>query len=135
MNRVKKEDVEIPQKENQKSKENKGEKVALKFVNAINVFGYFDKRTVVLFMPYVFFLTGLAILYIGNSFYAEHTIREIDKTAKELKELRSEFITGKSELMYRSKLSEVAAAIAPLGLKEATVAPKKILLHSTVAKP
>ena len=135
MNRVKNGEAENSQEEIRKPKENKGEASAIKFVNAINVFGYFDKGLVIAFMPYVFFLTVLAILYIGNSFYAERTIREIDKTGKELKELRSEFITGKSELMYRSKLSEVAAAISKSGLKEATVAPKKILLHTTVAKP
>ena len=135
MNRVKGIDNEEPVAASRKSGEKTGEKAALKFVNAINVFGYFDKRTVIQFMPFVFFLTMLAILYIGNSFYAERTIREIDKTEKELKELRSEFITGKSELMYRSKLSEVANAISSHGLKEAIVAPKKILLHPAAVKP
>ena len=45
------------------------------------------------------------MLYIANSYYAEHTVRDIDKTEKELKELRSEFIRGKSELMYSNNLS------------------------------
>ncbi len=135
MNRVKGREAEEQAEETRKPKDKTGEATAMKFVNAINVFGYFDKRTVIQFMPFVFFMTLLAILYIGNSFYAEHTVREIDKTEKELKELRSEFITGKSELMYRSKLSEVANAISSRGLKEAIVAPKKILLHPATTKP
>ncbi len=80
-------------------------------------------------MPFVFFLTLLAIMYIANSYIAERTIRDIDKTERDIKELRSEFITGKSELMYRSKLSQVATAIESKGLKESTVAPKKIVVE------
>lgn len=107
----------------------KSDNVARKFINIINVFSYFDRKTVVKLMPFLFFLTGLAMLYIANSYYAEHTVRDIDKTEKELKELRSEFITGKSELMFRSKLSEVATVIQPIKIKESTSAPKKILLR------
>ncbi len=106
-----------------------GEGVARKFINAINVFSYFDKKSIQNFMPFVFFLTLLAIMYIANSYIAERTIRDIDKTERDIKELRSEFITGKSELMYRSKLSQVATAIESKGLKESTVAPKKIVVE------
>jgi hypothetical protein len=105
--------------------------VARNFINIINVFSYFDRRSVVKLMPFLFFLTALAMLYIANSYYAEHTVRDIDKTEKDLKELRSEFITGKSELMYRSKLSEVATVIQPINIKESTSAPKKILLRKS----
>jgi hypothetical protein len=85
-------------------------------------------------MPFIFFTTGLAVVYIANSFIAERTIRDIDRTERDLKELRSDFITGKSELMYRSKLSEVAKAIAPMGLSESTIAPKKIIVHTPTKK-
>ena len=79
------------------------------------------------FMPYLFFMFLLALVYIGNSYYAEKTIRDIDRTEKEIRELRAEFITARSELMYRSKLTEVAAAIQVKGVKESTVAPRKII--------
>lgn len=100
------------------------------YLRFINVFSYFDRGAVMAFMPFLFFMFLLAIVYIGNSYYAEKTIRDIDRTEKEIRELRSEFITARSELMYRSKLTEVAAAIQPKGVKESTMAPRKILLHT-----
>ena len=81
-------------------------------------------------MPYIFFLTLVALVYIANSYYAERTIRDIDAVSKELKTLRTEYITGKSELMIVSKQSEVARAVAPQGLKESVEAPKKIVVES-----
>ena len=106
-----------------------------KIIDAINIFGYFDQVGVVRVMPYVFFLTLLALIYIGNIYYAERTIRDIDRTERELKELRSEFITAKSDLMFRSKFSEVAVAIAPRELKESIVAPRKLIVRKPVNKP
>lgn len=132
MNRIKNQEVEQQQENVAKPiKKNSNEGLTRKFINAINVFSYFDRKSIVQFMPFVFFLTAWAILYIANSFVAERTIRDIDKTEREIKELRSEFITAKSDLMYRSKLSEVARAIETQGLKEARIAPKKILLQKT----
>jgi hypothetical protein len=77
-------------------------------------------------MPFAFFLTILSLIYIANSYYAERTIREIDSLSKELKELRSEYISGKSELMYSSKQSNVAEKSEEFGIKESLVPPKKI---------
>ena len=131
MNRIKQAEVEQEEKIVKPIKEKMGEGMARKFINGINVFSYFDRKSIIHFMPFVFFLTAWAIVYIANSFIAEKTIRDIDKTERDLKELRSEFITAKSELMYRSKLSEVATAIQSQGLKEARIAPKKILLRSS----
>jgi hypothetical protein len=41
----------------------------------------------------------------------------------DLKELQYEYKTLKSEVMFRSKQSELAKAVAPLGLKELVVPP------------
>lgn len=121
---------ETPVAEKKVKKEKKGEGAARNFIRFVNVFGYFDRKAVMSFMPFLMFLFLLAIVYIGNSYYAEKTIRDIDRTEKEIRELRSEFITARSELMYRSKLTEVAASIAPKGVKESTVAPRKIMVHT-----
>ena len=83
-------------------------------------------------MPFMFFLTGIAVLYIANSYVAERTIRDIDKTQKEIKEMRAEYISAKTELMVKSKQTEVAAALIPYGIKESTVAPKKIVVRNKV---
>jgi len=133
MNRIKQAEVEQQGEAvapKQKSKSVK-QGAARKFINTINIFNYFERNSIIQIMPYVFFLTAWAIIYIANNFVAEKTIRDIDKTEREIKELRSEFITAKSDLMYRSKLSEVATLIESKGLKEARIAPKKILLKST----
>lgn len=103
-----------------------GDGIARRFVRAVNVFGYFDKNAPVAFMPYLFFLFLVALVYIGNRYYAEKTIRDIDSVQREIKELHSEFITTKSELMSRSKLTEVARVINDKGVTESTVAPRKI---------
>jgi hypothetical protein len=104
---------------------------ARRFIKALNVIGLIDKQALIRFMPFIFFLTFLCIIYIANSYLSENTIRAIDKTEKELKELRSEYISGKSELMFRSKQTEVASSVELMGLKESTVAPKKIIVRKT----
>ena len=102
-------------------------KSSKKFLKAINVFGLIEKDMLIKFMPFVFFLTGLLLLYIANGYYSEKTVREIDQATKEIKNLRSEYISTKSDLMFKSNQSQVAAAVLPAGLKESTVAPRKII--------
>lgn len=77
-------------------------------------------------MPFFIFLSMLAVLYIYNGHYAEKKIKDINKTARELKELQYEYKTIKSELMFQSKQSEIVRAVEPLGLKELTQPPMKI---------
>jgi hypothetical protein len=81
--------------------------------------------------PFVMFLTIVALFYISNSYYAERKIRQINKINNELKELRSEYITSKSKLMFVSKQSEVAKTAESMGLtiKESTTPPGKIIVN------
>ena len=81
-------------------------------------------------LPMVLFLALLAVVYIYNGHYADKTIRNINQTAKEVKELQYEYKTVKSEVMFRSKQSELAKAVEPLGLKELTIAP--VVLKDTI---
>lgn len=74
-------------------------------------------------LPFFLFLAILAVLYIYNGHYADKTIRNINRTAREVKELQYEYKTVKSEVMFRSKQSELVKAVEPLGLKELIVAP------------
>jgi hypothetical protein len=105
----------------------KPNKQARRFIRALNVIGLIDRAALIKVMPFVFFLTFLAVIYIANSYMAENTIRDIDHIERDLKELRSEYISGKSELMVKSKQTEVAVSVAPLGIKESTIAPRKII--------
>ena len=74
-------------------------------------------------VPFFLFLTVLAVIYIYNGHYADKTIRNINRTAKEVKELQWEYKQVKSEVMFQSKQSELVKAVEPLGLKELTEAP------------
>jgi hypothetical protein len=54
----------------------------------------------------------------------------VNKVSNQLKELRSEYISTKSELMFASKQSEVAKSALELGLSEPVVPPIKIEVDS-----
>jgi len=94
--------------------------IARKRKDRKRLFGY---RWIVKNIPFFLFLSVLAVIYIYNGHYADKTVRNINKVNKELKELQYEYKNLKSEVMYRSKQSELAKAVEPLGLKELTVPP------------
>ncbi|MGZ5253145.1 MAG: FtsL-like putative cell division protein [Flavitalea sp.] len=73
--------------------------------------------------PFFLFLSAFGVIYIYNGHYADKTMREINKVSKELKELQYEYKTLKSDVMFRSKQSELAKAVEPFGLKELTTPP------------
>jgi hypothetical protein len=81
-------------------------------------------------VPFIFFLALIAIFYIANGYYADDKVREVNRISNELKELRSEYISTKSELMFASKQSEVARVAGEIGLKEPVVPPIKIKVDS-----
>ncbi|HTQ64657.1 MAG TPA: FtsL-like putative cell division protein [Puia sp.] len=82
-------------------------------------------------IPFFLFLGLLAVIYIYNGHYADKLVRDISRTNKEVKELQYEYKTLKSEVMFRSKQSELAKAVEPLGLKE-MVKPPVVLEDSIV---
>ncbi|MBS1653819.1 MAG: hypothetical protein JSU05_03160 [Bacteroidetes bacterium] len=84
---------------------------------------WLNYQSIVKQVPFFLFLAALAVLYIYNGHYADKTIRRINQTAKEVKELQYEYKTVKSEVMFRSKQSELVKAVEPLGLKELTSSP------------
>ncbi len=90
-----------------------------------NLFSY---DFVLVYLPFVFFLGGLSMVYIANNYYAVKTIMKIAKEKKELKELRYEFITSSSSLMQMISQSAIAGRmeIKSKGLKESTTPPFKI---------
>lgn len=77
-------------------------------------------------IPFFFFLSFLTVVYIYNGHFAEKTIKDINRTARELKELQYEHKTVRSELMFQSKQSELVKAVEPLGLKELILPPYKL---------
>lgn len=80
---------------------------------------------------FLFFLAVIALVYITNAQLAEKKVRRINKLGKEIRELKWEYLSAKSELMFRSKLSEVSKAVEPLGLKELNTPPQQIDVQET----
>lgn len=83
--------------------------------------------------PFFLFLSVLGVIYIYNGHFADKQMREINKVSKELKELQYEYKTLKSDVMFRSKQSELAKAVEPFGLKELTT-PPVVLTDSSIVK-
>jgi hypothetical protein len=86
------------------------------------------KESAAQILPFAFFLAMVGMFYIANKHMAEKNIRNIEKINRELKELKWEYMTAKSELMFRSKQTEVAKMTETFGLKEALVPPQKIVV-------
>ena len=80
-------------------------------------------------IPFFLFLAILAVIYIYNGHYADKQERRISTTEKHIKELEYEYKTIKSEVIFRSKASELIKAVEPLGLKELTNPP--VLLEAS----
>jgi len=105
-----------------------------KGLKAILTGSFLTREQVVGSLPFIFYLTFLGVCYIANGYQAEKVVRKLYNTNNELKELRSEYITIKSELMLVSKQSQVARLTGSLGLKELTSPPKKIVLTTKEKK-
>ncbi len=74
-------------------------------------------------IPFFLFLTALAVLYIYNGHYTDKLVFKINTTEKKIKELEYEYKTIKSDVIFRSKASELIKVVEPLGLKELTEPP------------
>ena len=95
---------------------------------------FFTQEGFIKNLPFVLFLSLLGVLYIGNGYSAIGTIRELAKTNTELKEMRSEYITLKSELNFKSKQSQVEERAAHYGIKQSKVPPLKVELTKEEAE-
>jgi len=92
---------------------------------------WLNYQSVVKQVPFFLFLALLAVIYIYNGHYADKTIRNINRTSKEVKELQYEYIDVKGQVMGQSKQSELVKAVEPLGLKELTGTP--VVLKDSIA--
>ncbi len=98
-----------------------------------NIFSWFNYGWVVKNIPFFLYCALLCVLYIANGHYGEKMIRKINKLGKENKELTYEYKTLNGSLMFKSKQSELAKAVAPLGLQLPTEMPI-VITDSTIIK-
>ena len=75
------------------------------------------------------FVMLIGLLYISNTHYSEKTVRRIDHAQSEVEDLRADYTTLKSDLMYASKQSEVARKVKIIGLKESLNPPTKVAIE------
>jgi cell division protein FtsL len=76
------------------------------------------------------FLSFLAVLYIANGHVADNTIRDINNTAKQVKELQYEYKSLKSEEMFKSREAQIVKAATPLGLSISTQPPMGLKIET-----
>lgn len=107
----------------------KGKGGLFKSLSAVFGGSFLSNESVVKHIPFVLFLSCVAVFYISYNYRADDKLRQQSKITAQLKELRSEYIAGKSDLMFISKQSEVAKAVESMGLKEPVVPPMKILVQ------
>ena len=106
----------------------------IKSLNSVFSGTFLSNEKVLKHIPFLLFLSVIAILYIANGYWADDKIRQVNKLSSRLKELRSEYISTKSDLMFVSKQSEVAKSAEKMGLKEPIAPPMKIVVDTTTAK-
>lgn len=109
------------------TEENKKEGKKSKLSDKRKHWQWMYNRWIVKNIPFYFFISAIAIIYIANGHYADKTMRKINETEKNLKEMEYEFKTIKQEVIFRSKESELAKAVAPLGLKPLMAPPFRII--------
>ncbi len=90
---------------------------------------YFEEGFPVQYLPKILFVMALGLLYISNTHHAEKTVRRMDAAQSEVEDLRADYTTLKSDLMFASKQSEVARKVKALGLKESLNPPTKIVVQ------
>ncbi len=90
--------------------------------------GVISKESATGMLPFIIFLCFLVMIYIANNHLTMKNIRNIDILSKEIKELSWEYKSLKADLMFKSKMTEVAKKVDTLGLKELIEPPKKIVI-------
>jgi hypothetical protein len=112
----------------QKSKPDASTSSTVVFFRKLFSEGGVSKEAATEMLPFLLFLSLLCMLYIANSHMAMKNIRNIDRLNKEVKELSWEYKSLKADLMFKSKLTEVAKQVDTLGIKELTEPPKRIVV-------
>ncbi len=91
--------------------------VLLPILESLDNRGEQEKMTYFENIRFMMFIGLLGLVYIANTHYAERNLREIGAVQQELKELRWEVMTTKSELMFKCRQSVIMQDVKSLGLQ------------------
>ena len=108
--------------------ENTGSSIFSALEKKLKLENYFESGYPIQHLPKIIFLMVLGLIYISNTHYAEKTVRQINAVQSDVEDLRADFTTLKSDLMFASKQSEVARRVKSLGLEESVNPPIKIIV-------
>jgi hypothetical protein len=79
-----------------------------------------------IWVPFVGVTFVLLLFYIFNQHHAVKALKKKEQLKSSIKELRAEYISIKSDLMVRSKQSEIAEKLKETGLKSLRKPPIKL---------
>ena len=79
---------------------------------------------------FIIFLSVLALVMIASSHSADKKVYEIARLKEEVKELRSEYLDGRSRLMKLKMESSVIQKMKDKGLAPSVIPPKRIKVKS-----
>ncbi len=113
------EDVKKPLK-----KKSKTEKVFQEFISGAIIKEYVLKN-----LLFIFYLVFFTLLYISNTYYALGTMRDIEKTKNQIKELRYEYVSTKKQVIETSRRNKVIEKLKVVNknLKESKVPPYRVV--------
>jgi Bacteriodetes cell division protein (FtsL-like) len=114
-------------------------KVPRALVNVLNG-SFLTRERVLVNMPFILWCAGLMLAWIAYGYWTERTVRKLDAAGKEMKEMRSTYITVRSRLEQTEQQSHVARSIGAIGLQQSLTAPQRLevdddLLEDEPARP
>lgn len=77
-----------------------------------------ERNTTAEVIPFIIYLSGLALFLIFNTYYAEKRAREFDSLSHEITALRIQYVHTKSQYMYLTNRSELAQRLSRRGFIE-----------------
>jgi hypothetical protein len=80
------------------------------------------------------FLALVAVVYIGNGYYAQKTLRESNNLSNDIKNMQGEYVNLQSKLAEKTRLSMIAKQAAGVGLREASIPPAKLIVNTQTKK-
>ncbi len=126
MNSIRKPKQEAPKVERPKGvAAGAGARISKGMVSILNG-SFLTRENVLGNMRFILFCAALMLCYIAYGYWTERTVRELDRTSRELKEVRSEYLTIRSHLEQAEQQSSVADGIRGMGLRESRVPPRRI---------
>jgi len=75
---------------------------------------------------FIIFLSVLALVMIGSSHTADKKVHRVAKLSNDVKELKSEYLDVRKQLMQLKMESRISIAMAKRGLMPSETPPKKI---------